>query len=63
MRIDPWACRTDSENPIPYEVRQDIASFLLAAGRRPMCSTGLGDEITRGYGCLDANGYWEYPLD
>lgn len=52
----------EPENPIPIEVRHDIACFLEACGRRPNCSTGIGDEDTRGYGRLDSNGYWEYPL-
>jgi hypothetical protein len=49
-------------NPIPIEVREDIAQFLFAVGVKPSYSSGLGEEITRGYGDLDMNGYWEYPL-
>lgn len=54
--------RKAMEHRIPLEVREDIAAFLLAAGRRPCCSTGIGGETTRGYGRLDEYGYWEYPL-
>jgi hypothetical protein len=50
------------DNPIPLNVRHEIACFLRVAGAKPMYSTGLDGEVTGGYGLLDFNGYWEYPL-
>lgn len=49
-------------NPVSDEQRTDVAAFLCAAGVRPKCSTGQAGEITRGYGRLDIDGYWEWPL-
>lgn len=33
-----------------------------AAGEKPTFSTGICGSWTCGYGKLDANGYWEFPL-
>ena len=32
------------------------------AGKKPGFSTGLGDELTAGYGECDWGGYWQFPL-
>jgi hypothetical protein len=52
----------EPDNPIPEAVRHELACFMKAAGACPWYSTGIGGEITSGYGRLDFNGYWEYPL-
>lgn len=33
----------------------------LCGNPRCCSSTGIGDEITHGWGKLDNKGYWEYP--
>lgn len=38
------------------------AAAMLAAGVKPGVSSGIHGYITRGYGRLDANGFWEFPL-
>lgn len=43
-------------------VNTAIADARFSAGERPRCSTGIHDWITRGYGKLDYNGFWQYPL-
>jgi hypothetical protein len=43
-------------------VNEPVAKVLEACGVRPGCSTGIDDSLTRGYGRLDANGFWEFPL-
>ena len=43
-------------------VRALVAKVLENCGVRPGCSTGIDDRLTRGYGRLDANGFWEFPL-
>jgi len=55
-------CFGPGPNPIPAEMRHEIACFLAAAGVRPSCSTGIDGLLTRGYGRLDEFGFWEYPL-
>lgn len=40
-----------------------IAHALYQAGEQPTYSTGICGTITCGYGELDCNGYWEFPLD
>lgn len=53
----------ETRNPIPLEVRADIAQFLFACGRKPGVSTAIDDDtLTQGYGHLDEYGFWEYPL-
>ena len=40
-----------------------IAKLLKWLGIKPFYSTGIANaEMTCGYGKLDFNGYWEYPL-
>jgi hypothetical protein len=39
------------------------AETLRAQGIRPRCSTGIHGCITYGYGNLDDNGFWQYPLE
>jgi len=48
---------------IPLAMREAIAKFLFAAGRKPGHSTSIADTPTSGYGELDDYGFWEYPLD
>jgi hypothetical protein len=47
---------------ITYEERAKVAMSLLEAGEPYSCSSGIHDYITCGYGLLDANGFWQYPL-
>ena len=46
----------------PIEARKQKALEMKAAGITPFCSTGIHDCITYGYGMLDGNGFWQYPL-
>ena len=48
---------------IPIAMREVIAKFLFAAGRKPGHSTSIAGAETSGYGELDDYGFWEYPLD
>lgn len=57
--LDAWK---EPVNPIPLDVRHEMAQFFQAAGVRPMWTTNIGDELNAGYGRLDGNGFWEYPL-
>lgn len=57
--LDDWK---EPVNPIPLDVRHEMALFFQAAGVRPTWSTNIGDELNAGYGRLDPNGFWEYPL-
>jgi hypothetical protein len=59
-----WAARNHAviARGIPDGVKEDIAFFLQAAGRKPFVSTGIHGGITRGYGGLDEYGFWQYPL-
>jgi hypothetical protein len=34
----------------------------LEAGEKPTYSTGICGSLTCGYGKLDENGYWEFPI-
>ena len=44
-------------------VNRLVAQAMLAAGVKPGYSTAIDEvTITRGYGELDANGFWEFPL-
>lgn len=38
------------------------AMFKYADGVQPFISTGICGDLTAGYGRLDDNGYWEFPL-
>lgn len=49
-------------NPIPLDVRHEMALFFQAFGSKPSWSTGMEGEYTCGYGYLDNYGYWEYPI-
>jgi len=39
-----------------------IARILKWIGRKPHYSTGICGSTTCGYGKLDKNGYWQFPL-
>lgn len=39
-----------------------LAKVLFRLGVKPGYSTGICGSLTSGYGKLDDNGYWEYPL-
>lgn len=39
-----------------------IAHVMYAQGKTLGFSTGICGSETRGYGVLDHNGYWEFPL-
>jgi hypothetical protein len=47
--------------PMSYPLELE-AHRRLAAGELPNCSTGICDGLSYGYGRLDSNGYWEFPL-
>lgn len=42
--------------------REEVARARFAVGERPTFSSGVDGGYTCGYGILDDNGYWEYPL-
>lgn len=44
-------------------MNEAIALARYQAGEKPMYSTGICGAVTCGYGKLDYNGYWEFPLD
>lgn len=50
------------ENPIPIEVRHEMALFFKACGIKPGWSTDISDTLSCGYGRLDDYGFWEYPI-
>ena len=39
------------------------AKWLKSLGFKPSVSTGIHGYLTYGYGELDSNGFWQYPLD
>lgn len=39
-----------------------VARLLLRFGKEPHVSTGIDGSTTMGYGILDFNGFWQYPL-
>jgi hypothetical protein len=41
----------------------NIAKLFEAAGYVPNNSTGIHEGPTRGYGTIDFNGFWMFPLD
>lgn len=43
-------------------MKKAIARVLKFIGIKPCFSTGICGNYTCGYGKLDSNGYWEYPL-
>lgn len=62
------ACNCGREIPCGSEIEE---SYSLAAceairryksGERPMFSTGIDERLTYGYGGLDSNGFWEFPI-
>ena len=44
------------------KIKEFIAKLLYFIGIKPCYSTGICGSSTCGYGKLDRNGYWEYPL-
>ena len=48
-----------SERPTQNELH---ALKMFAEGKKPAFSTGICESLTCGYGKLDDNGYWEFPL-
>jgi len=42
--------------------RHLVARILKRLGVKPNCSTNIAGGPTYGYGELDINGFWEYPL-
>lgn len=43
-------------------MRTKIAILLYLLGFKPLYSTDIAGNTTRGYGELDANGFWAYQL-
>jgi hypothetical protein len=48
---------------VPLAERKAEALRRFQAGERPRHSTGIDDLPTVGYGFLDDNGFWEFPLE
>lgn len=46
----------------PITERKFIAWYMQKVGIKPSASTGIHGYITYGYGLLDHNGFWQYPL-
>lgn len=46
----------------PYEIRHSKALEMQLSELIPNCSIGVDDSLTQGYGILDFNGFWQYPL-
>lgn len=44
-----------------YWLQRQIGKILYALRRRITYSTGIGGEVTAGYGELNDNEYWQYP--
>jgi hypothetical protein len=47
----------------PLAERRANAYERFKKGEKPTYSYGICENITAGYGELDYNGYWAYPLD
>lgn len=45
-----------------YETARRIAKLLKWFGFRPKRSWSIADTPTKGYGKLDDNGFWQFPL-
>ena len=52
-------CVGDQWEPTAEEAE---AIRRLDAGEKPNYSTGICGALTCGYGKLDKNGYWEFPI-
>lgn len=46
----------------PRDMPEDVGTRRWLAGEKPNVSTGICDSLTFGYGRLDPNGYWEFPV-
>ncbi len=47
---------------IKISIKDSIANALYHLGFKPSSSTGICGRLTKGYGKLDDNGYWEYDI-
>jgi hypothetical protein len=47
----------------PFALRKAKAYERFKKGEKPTYSYGICGATTAGYGELDYNGYWAYPLD
>lgn len=47
---------------INLEHSHEIAIDYYRNGIKPKCSTDISESLSYGYGRLDDNGFWEYPL-
>lgn len=43
-------------------INEIIAKILKFVGLKPKYSNGICGNTTKGYGKLDNNGYWQFPL-
>lgn len=50
------------DDPLVAMIHEQEALRRWAAGEEPGFSSGVCDSLTCGYGKLDHNGYWEFPL-
>jgi hypothetical protein len=45
-----------------YLPEEKVAIVMWEEGKKPTYSTDIADNISCGYGKLDWNGFWEFPL-
>jgi len=45
-----------------FKTQELIGKILHKLGFRYKTSTGIHDGLTYGYGKLDYNGFWQYPI-
>ena len=45
-----------------WNARHFVARFLHIIKIKPRVSTTICDDVSIGYGKLDFNGYWQFPL-
>lgn len=47
---------------VELDLRNKIANVLFGSGVKPKYSHGICGALTCGYGELDFNGYWQFPV-
>jgi hypothetical protein len=67
--VDDWLAKAETAleallaRPVPPPLDvEEMALRRWLAGEQVNVSTGICDSLTYGYGALDNNGYWEFPL-
>ena len=56
-------CHKDGIDELTEKEKHQVAQRLLYMCFQHCVSTGITEEITYGYGNLDRNGFWEFPLN